>query len=252
MKALKIFKIKNLAFIFVFVILVYSCKNDMQTGEDVVKLMYERWNQEWYQTMQFEQESNFFENGELVNTEIWQEIYKFDAKLHIRFDGFESQNGGIYRNDSVYSFADGELVRADEAIHFLLLLFADIYFYPPEKTIEKLKKLNFNLSKIIESEFNGRKIYVIGTDDKEDKTTNQFWIDKEGLYVVNIILKRGDDIRAYVFDDYEQIEGKWVATTLIFMKNDEIVMNEKYFNISFPENVPDSIFYPDNFFNARW
>jgi len=90
-------------------ILFNSCKKDISSGAEVIESMYEKWHQEWPQHMIFEQKTEFFQNDSIISTEVWNEYISSPGYLHVRFNGFESGNGLIFRNDSMYSFINDEL-----------------------------------------------------------------------------------------------------------------------------------------------
>jgi hypothetical protein len=50
---------------------------------------------------------------------------------------------------------------------------------------------------------------------------------------------------------YQQIEGNWVATEIIFKNNGKLLLREEYYNISFPKEVDPSWFDPSNLHNCE-
>ncbi|WP_242929361.1 outer membrane lipoprotein-sorting protein [Pontibacter vulgaris] len=221
-------------------------------GTEVVQAMYKRWQNKWYPNFAFEQKAIFYKDDVVTKEEVWQEIYSQPGNLHIRFNGFESGNGVVFKADSVYNFKNNQLQGKQHTIHPLVLLSFDIYFYSPETTVAKLKELNFDLSKVTEAKWQGRDAYVIGTTDPENTSASQFWVDKERLYVVRVLTNNKGVPRDVEINNYKQMQNYWVATEILFKTEGKLTLKEEYFNISFPKTTDKSIFEPANFATARW
>ncbi|MDX5437938.1 MAG: outer membrane lipoprotein-sorting protein [Pontibacter sp.] len=227
-------------------------KPKYKTGAEVVKAMYKRWQGKWYPNFQFEQRAIFYEKGQVTKEEVWQEIYSQPGRLHIRFNGFETGNGVVFSQDSVYRFESNALTAKMPQIHPLVLLSFDVYFYSPAETIAKLQQLNFDLNKVGEAEWQGRKAYIIGATEPTDEQSSQFWVDKERLYVVRVLTNNKGSVRDVEMNNYQLLENKWVATEIVFKTNGETTLREEYFNISFPESTPNTWFEPKHFSSTRW
>lgn len=239
--------------------LTLACSQNMkatdttpQNGQQVIEAMYSRWENKWYPNFAFDQRAIFYENDQMSKEEVWQEIYSYPANLHIRFDGFETCNGVIYNQDTVYTFKAGQLAGKQYSIHPLVLLSFDVYFYPTATTISKAQELNFDLSQLSETTWQGRETYVIGTTDPDNSTKNQFWVDKENLWVVRVITNNKGIARDVEMNNYQQLEDKWVATEIIFKNNGKLFLREEYFNISFPKEVDKNWFDPEQFTTTNW
>ncbi|MBC5774862.1 outer membrane lipoprotein-sorting protein [Pontibacter sp. KCTC 32443] len=240
-------------------IFTLSCTNSKlpkatapQDGAAVVRAMYNRWQNKWYPNFAFEQKAIFYKDGAVTKEEVWQEIYSQPGNLHIRFNGFESGKGVIFKSDSVYTFDNNQLKAKQRTIHPLVLLSFDVYFFSPDTTIAKLKELNFDLSKLTEAKWQGRDAYVVGTTSPDDNSISQFWVDKERLYVVRVLTNNKGVTRDVEMNNYRQIENNWVATEILFKTDGKLTLREEYFNISFPKTVDLSIYDPVNFTTARW
>ncbi|MFD2245522.1 outer membrane lipoprotein-sorting protein [Pontibacter ruber] len=224
----------------------------LNDGTEVVNAMYQKWKDKWYPNFAFEQKAIFYENDQVTKEEVWQEIYSQPGNLHIRFNGFETGNGVLFAQDSVYNFANGELKSKRPMVHNLVLLSFDVYFLQPAVTAEKLQQLGFNLQQMTESTWQGRPVYVVGTSNAADTTTTQFWVDKERLYTVRSIINSNGAVRDVEINNYKQINNNWVATEIVFKTNGKKTLYEEYFNISFPERTDKSWFDPKQFSSARW
>ncbi|OFX22052.1 MAG: hypothetical protein A2041_02150 [Bacteroidetes bacterium GWA2_31_9b] len=231
--------------------LVVSCQNEPKYGFDVIELMKSKYQNTWYKNFTFAQHVNKYKNDSVISKEIWYEAYSYPNKLIIKFNDFSSGSGVLFNNDTVYHFKDSMLVTHYKRIHDLVLLGLDVYEQPVEVNFEKLKELGYNLSKMCEATFGGREMYCIGVTDEQEQA-NKFYIDKEFLYFVKNVKFQGDDINETVFSNYQTIDDKLVATKILFYKNNQLIMDEEYFNIKFPEELDQNIFEPSNFLNANW
>jgi hypothetical protein len=243
----------------IFPIVALSCTKKMnpiaskvENGQQVIEAMYSHWENKWYPNFAFDQRAIFYNDGKVTREETWQEIYSHPANLHIRFDGFETGNGVVYHQDTVYSFKAGQVQTKRYSIHPLVLLSFDVYFYKPATTISKLQELNFDLSQVTETKWQGRDAYVVGTTNPSDSTSSQFWVDKEMLYVLRVITNNKGTVSDVEMNKYQLIEGNWVAMEIVFKNNGKLVLREEYFNISFPEKVEPSLFDPEQFATANW
>jgi hypothetical protein len=218
----------------------------------IIQKMHKHWAGKWSKNMQFEQNVYLYRNDSLVREEVWQELLSSPKNLHIRFNGFETGNGVIFRNDSVYYFSGGKVARQEKRVHHLLLLAFDVYFLPPSQTEKQLQELGFNLDVSYEKEINGKKIIVVGTKEPSDTQTSQFWVEKENMYLTRVIHNAGGVVSDIELKSYQMIDNYPVATEISFKNNGKLRMVEKYFNISFPKNVNSDIFDIQKVASTKW
>ncbi|MGY6562934.1 MAG: hypothetical protein ACXITV_12600 [Luteibaculaceae bacterium] len=228
-----------------------ACRQD-NLEVDIIADMHTKWQSNWPKNMQFEQYVYFFENDSMVRTEIWQEVLHSPQNLHIRFNGFETGSGMLFTNDSIFTFKNFTLVNAQKKVHQLLLLGFDVYHQSPNVTNQKLLELGFSLKESHQFVFEGDTIVVVGTNQKDDVESNQFWINKQQLYLERIILTNNNSKSDITFENYQWIENYPVATALTFKVNDKLIMREEYFNISFPAEVNENLFKPSKFNTLTW
>jgi hypothetical protein len=215
--------------------------------QNVIEQMHTKWQGKWPKNMQFEQYVYFYENDSIVRTEIWQELLSSPQNLHIRFNGFETGSGMLFTNDSIYNFKNFKLVNAQKKVHQLLLLGFDVYHQSPEVTVEKLLALGFNLEEKHEITHQKDTLIIVGTCQKGNLESNQFWINKKQLYLERVILTSNTTKSDITFENYQWFENYPVATVVTFSVNNKLLMREEYFNISFPEKVEPKIFSSINF-----
>ncbi|MBC5992078.1 LolA-like protein [Pontibacter cellulosilyticus] len=224
----------------------------IMNGTELVQAMHSRWHKKWYPNFAFDQRAIYYEGDKITKEEVWQEVYSQPGYLGIRFNGFESGNGVIFREDSLYTFKNNQLQGKSFQIHPLLLLCFDVYFLQPEITKQKLEKTGFDLSKMTEAKWQGRDAYVVGTTDASDNTTPQFWVDKERLYIVRVLTNPKGTPRDVEVNNYQKIEGKWVATEIIFKTDGKTTMREEYFNMRFPKAMNKAWYDPAQFASTKW
>lgn len=230
-----------------------QAQENTASGEEVVTKMYERYQNEWYDYLTFDQETIFYENGEIARSQEWFEAMAVPGKLVIKFDSLDSGTGIIFRQDSQYVFQNNQLVQQGPRVHDLLVLGFDVYNQSPARTIRTLKEQGFNLSQTYETEWQGRPVYVVGASGKDDES-NQFWIDKERLYFVRLLKKNpaNGTMQETQFNNYEQVGGGWVAPVVLFFTDGTLIIKEVYSNIEAPEHLEASIFDLQNFGQAEW
>ena len=151
-------------------------------GVELIGQMRERYVGKWYRTLTFVQKTTLGDG----TVETWHEAAELPGKLRIDIAPLDGKNTLLFRNDSIYDFKNGTLSDAKPMVHPLMVLGFDVYAQPLEKTVRQLQSLGFDLSKLHESSWRGRPVYVVGAA-AGDTVTRQFWIDKERLYFVRMV-----------------------------------------------------------------
>ena len=156
-------------------ILIFSFSAvSQQNGEELIKKMYALYAGKWYHTLTFNQTTDVYRNDSLNSTQTWYESIVFPSQFRIDFGPKDSGNAAIFTADSVYIFKNGQLQRARINDNDLIFLLGGLYFYPLEQTIQKLKSLGFDLSKIHQDRWKGKAVWVIG-DTSAGKNGNQHY-----------------------------------------------------------------------------
>lgn len=237
----------SLFFIILLSGLVLSCsKCKINSADDLFDEIYNRYNGNWFTHLSFSQTAQFIENGEVADVQRWIEEYKYPGNLIIKINYKNSQDGYLFRNDSVYVFEEGEITLAQNQIHDLLVLSKDIYNMPREEINNRLKQMNYDTEKFYTSKYNNRKAYVVGADPG-DYSTNQFWYDAEELYLLRVIRNIDKGVQEIIFDNYIEVAGNlgWIEQYVEFKLNGETYLIEKYYDIKVPE-IPISSFDNNN------
>ncbi|MEX0608612.1 MAG: hypothetical protein WD016_00200 [Balneolaceae bacterium] len=228
-------------------------QTNINSGEDVIRAMHEKYEGKWYEFLTFEQKTTFFgPDGEVQKTQTWFEAMEVPGRLAIKFDEKDGGNGILFRDGVQYGFANGEKIQEAERVHDLLVLGFDVYAQEPEITIEQLTKTGYDLEKWYEDEWQGRAVYVVGSD-KPGMDSRQFWIDKERLiFVRNISFGRQNSLQEVQFNKYEPLGEGWIAPEVVFFANGSKGLLEEYSRIKIPDFLSDEIFQPESFLNAVW
>ncbi len=215
-------------------------------GKELIKAMHKMYApNKWYKYFTFSQNMEFYRNDSVVKTDVWHEAYA-PGSLIIKFGKKDSKDGVLFSDFKVYSFAEGKEPKSAPRVHDLLLVGLDVYFFEPEKTTKILDSLGYNLAKIHEDMFDGRKVFVVGAE-KGDSTSKQFWIDAERLYMHRIMYDQKGKINDVIFADYTKMETYWMSKTIIFKTNGKLGLIERYYDIKFPKTLPIDWFDPKKF-----
>jgi hypothetical protein len=197
-----------------------------RNGEELIRQMRDRYDGKWYRTLTFVQKTTL-PNG---SVEIWYEALTAPGLLRIDVAPLDSMNTMIFRNDSIYDFRGGKLLRSKEMIHPLMVLGFDVYVQDPAVTVRKLKALKFDLSKLHETTWQGRPTYVVGAEPG-DSASPQFWIDKERLYFVRSLEPSQKNPAVMLdtrFDKYQPMGKAWLEMEVVFLAGGEVKMREEY------------------------
>lgn len=217
------------------------------SGEDLIRLIYNKYSKTWYPHITFKQEMYRYRNDTLFTTEVWQEAYSAPSKLHIRYQDFDTGRGWLIVNDTLYSFNHKKLIGKNPRKHPLLLLGFDIYIVPPEDVIPRINALDIDITKLSTVTKNGRLLFQVGDPEKQC-----FWVDKNSLLFYGTIRITESGSKEYIFDGYRMIYDKPVATEIQSFENGHLVLFEKYYDIRLPSSLPAEFFDPANFETTRW
>jgi hypothetical protein len=216
-------------------------------GEELIKAMYEKYKGKWYDKLKIVQKVTVYRNGKEQRSQIWTEFLDLPGKVRSNIGPVEKGNAEIYLDGEFHRFQNGKRVGGQKAPHPVLCLGFDVYLQEPEKSIAMLKEVPYDLSKIHETGWQERPVYVVGAD-KDDFKPNQFWIDKEHLYFVRTIFTtpRGAllDIE---MNKIVRLGGGWIATQLIFKRNGELFLKEDYQENPILDKIDPAVFNVKNF-----
>src|SRR5918999_3491495 len=221
-----------------------------KNGEELVARMRERYLGKWYRTLTFTQKTTLPDG----KVETWYEALELPGKLRIDIAPLDSMKTILFRNDSIYQFDQGKLKDSKPLVHPLMVLGFDVYGDPVTKTVQKLKGLKFDLSKIHQTRWQGRPTYVVGAE-AGDTTSPQFWIDAERLYFVRSLEPSKKDpsvISDTRFDKYIPLSGGWLEMEVLFLSNGKQQVKEEYLDPKANVKLDPAIFDPSAWKAPGW
>jgi hypothetical protein len=216
------------------------------TAEDLITAMHARYAGKWYSTLTFVQKNTRYLADGRTDTSTWSEALRLPGKLRIDVEPRANGNGNIYRNDTVYVFNSGRLVRQARAPHPLLLLGFDVYFIPVDRSLATLREIGFDLSRMHQGTWQGRPAYIVGAAPG-DTRSRQFWIDRDRLVFVRMIepSRRDTTKTAEIrFNRYYAVGDAWLAPEVEFLIDGARDFLEEYTEIKTGVALNESLFDP--------
>jgi hypothetical protein len=198
----------------------------------LMKAVAARYGGKWYRRVTFSQTVEHYENGRQVKSEIWDEEYRFPARLTIYFTPGDTSSRYICRNDSVFEYSNGVLTEAGQRTHDAVILGMDIYSMPYPEIMKRWGDLTYDTCKFHTAVCDGRKYFVVGALEG-DTLSSQVRFDAESLLFAGMRRQTPEGIREVRMLDYVQLPGNagLINTAVEFRLNGNIYMREKYFNI---------------------
>jgi hypothetical protein len=221
-----------------------------KNGEELIAQMRDRYAGKWYRTLTFTQKTTLPDG----KVETWYEALELPGKLRIDIAPLDSMKTILFRNDSVYAFEQGKLKEAKPLVHPLMVLGFDVYGSPVSEIVGKLRGLNYDLSKLHLTTWQGRPTYVVGAE-AGDTLSPQFWIDAQRLYFVRSLepSKKNpavtNDTR---FGKYLALGGGWVGMEVLFLSGGEQRVKEEYSSPKTNVQLDPAIFDPGAWTRPQW
>ena len=230
----------------------YAAK--IKTTEDLVAAMQKKYAKSWYRTATFVQKTTDYDKDGNKKVSTWYEALSVPGSLRIDFTPIKEGNGILFTNDNVYSFKDGKVDSSRPYVHPLMILGFDIYKLPPEKVLEVLRGLKFDLTVLREDTWQGRPVYVVGAKPG-DLHSPQFWIDQKNLYFVRMLRpteKDGAQTQETQFNKYQRLGGGWMAPEVIFKVDDQLRTTEEYSEMRADVTLDSKLFDPQYWTSVHW
>lgn len=223
---------------------------DPVTGADVIRLMQARYATSWYRTATFVQTTSFPDG----KVETWYEAMSLPGNLRIDIAPISAGNMLLFRNDSMYRYAGGELKFGRPLVHPLLLLGFDVYGHPPEQTIGALTALGYDLAKLSAGTWQGRKVWIVGAA-AGDTVSRQFWIDQERLVFVRSLAphpQKPDVVSEVQFNKYVALGKGWIETEVLFLEGGTLTLTEEYNDVRAEPTLDPAIFVAGPYRQPGW
>jgi len=217
---------------------------EVHDGTAVLRAMQDRYANDWYDTLTFQQDSITHDADGTDKTEVWYEALRVPGKLRIDIGKPNSGNGMLVADGTLTRFQNNEVASSRPFVHMLLVLGFDVYRQPPETTIAQIHGEGFDLSKVHEDSWEGKPVYVVGAE-KGDSKSKQFWIEKERLLFVRLIepdKKEPTKINDTRFGDYRKLSVGSVAARVDFYVDGKNEFSEVYSNIQANPKLDAALF----------
>jgi hypothetical protein len=229
---------KNLL-LFIPVIVALSLNAQYQSGTDVIKAMHKRYYQAPCKLYSFSQKNTHYKNDTVSGHSEWHEVIEFPDKFRIDFGDKKEGNFVVFKNDSVFNYKAGKLLKLRADSNNLLLLLGGMYYRDFENVLERIKVQGYDLNLYSQQQWNNEKVYVIGAKEN-DLSKNQIWVSQNTLRVLRILEGRGTDRMDMRFESHQDWCKGYVETKVSFRRNGKLEQVEEYYDIkeakAFPVN----------------
>jgi hypothetical protein len=213
-----------------------------KSGTDIVQEMHDRYAGKWFKTLTFVQTTTRPVNGK-DSVATWYESLLLPGRLRIDIGKPSAGNGVLYTHDSTYRMAGGALKSASAGGNPLIPTLFDVYDVPVDQTLSDLRDLKVDVSKVSESTWDNRPVYVLGTDGAP-----RLWIDRDRLIVLRQIFAIRDTVFVDAqFTNYRPIGHSWIAPECTFYVNGKLLQREQYNEIKADVHLSPALFDP-----AQW
>jgi hypothetical protein len=228
--------------------------DDVRSGEDVLRVMHDRYAKTWYETLTFTQKSTTYNADGSSKAETWHEALSAPGKLRIDIGTPGDNNGYLMVDGTLTILKAGQVAATRPRQNMLLVLGFDVYRQTPEATAKVAKDEGYDLTKVHEETWEGQPVYVVGAE-KGDLKAKQFWVDKKRLLFVRLFEPTGADaskFRDIRFEDYREMSGAWMAARVEVRVDDKEVFSEEYTDILCNAKLDAGTFDPKQFSATHW
>lgn len=217
------------------------------SGYEIIKAMHAKYADKWYDKFSITQEVTYYLEGKEVESEIWNELISLPGKVRSNIGNPADGNSEIYLDGTFYIFKNHKLTNTAKQLHGVLLLGFDVYIQSPEITLKLLENDGYDLNVIHETTWQKQPVYVVGAQSG-DNQTRQFWIDKERLLFVKLIVKTpSNNLIEIQFNKYQPFQQGWMATEVIFLRNGQKYTQEQYQDYQILDYIDPRVFDVENF-----
>lgn len=202
-------------------------------GTALLSQMRQAYLGKWFKTVTFVQQT-IRKNPQtgVTDTTTWYEALKSPNRLRIDFGDPKDGNGVIYTADSVYLVRGGKVARSAAQGNPFLPFVAGVYDQPLDTTLRQIQPYKFDLTKLYTTTWEGRSTYVAGAASSADTISPQFWIDKDRLIIVRMLLhfnpSAPNDVTDIRLEDYRAVAGGWLAVNVAMLEGGEVRQKEDY------------------------
>jgi outer membrane lipoprotein-sorting protein len=206
--------------------------------------MHDKYRGRYCQTVQFDQKTLRYENGNLKDTSYWYEWISYPDMFRIDFGKKYGGSCVIFRDDSVFNYRNHKLVRAADDQNDLLLLLGGMYHRTFEDVIGRLRDKGYDLDSVGYIKEGDNTVYYIGSYPQDKQESFGIFVDTKDLKVIGIKTKLSDQETLVIrFDAFKKSCGGFTETKVTAYKNGELEQKEEYLHLKTNVSIPDSIFH---------
>jgi hypothetical protein len=221
----------------------------IKDAESLIKAMHTKYAGNFNSNISFIQlNQDIDENGKVKHSMSF-EAFHYPGKFRNDMGPVPMKEGYIVSEDKIITFKDGVKVSEKPCVMDVGLLTGDIYFMSVEEAIKECKKHGYDLSKFREDVFKGKPVYVVGTTDKTDEKSPQFWIDKQELYIVRDInfSEEDNELEDIHYLEHAKVGKAWVEERVEIFVNGRMVKKEHYAEVKADNKFDQKMFDPQYF-----
>jgi len=214
-------------------------------GRQLVSAMRQKYGGQWFKTLSFTQNNTLYSTRGTATNSQWRERMVVPGKLRIDYLPLTQKSGVLFDGSRVHTFDNGRAIDAQPGVNALMLITADLYAQPIERTTQLLDSLGFDLSKLRRDTWETQPAYVVGAG-ASDSTTSQFWIDADRLVALRVVQKERRGTRDIVtdvrFGKFADFGGFPIATEVLQYRDGRLVFKEQYVDVRVNDPIPDATF----------
>ena len=213
--------------------LVASAQDAPRTGREVLDRMHAAYSGRWYRTLTFVQRTTITKKDGGTEVQTWHESLRATpdggTRLRIDFGDLALGNGVIYTADSVYVVRGGKVVAQRPDGNPFLPLIEGVYVQPVERTVRDLAGTKVDLNTVSSGVWHGRPSWIVGAV-ATDSSAPQFWVDRERLVLVRMILAvaPGQPMMDIDLGGYAKVGQGWLATKIAMSVGGKPAQAEEY------------------------
>lgn len=217
----------------------------IDNGQSLVSAMRQKYGGQWFKTLSLTQNNTLYSARGTATNSQWRERMVVPGKLRIDYLPLTQKSGVLFDGSRVHTFDNGRAIDAQPGVNALMLITADLYAQPIQRTTQLLDSLGFDLSKLRRDTWETQPAFVVGAG-ASDSTTSQFWVDAERLVTLRVVQKERRGTRDIVtdvrFGKFADFGGFPVATEVLQYRDGRLVFKEQYVDVRVNDPIPDATF----------
>jgi hypothetical protein len=214
-------------------------------GRSLLGVMRAKYDTSWYKTLSFTQNNTLYSSRGTTTTSQWRQRIAVPGRLRIDYLPITSRSGVLFDGARVHTFDNGRAIDAQPGINAQLLLTADVYSLPLDRSTKLLDSLGFDLTKFRRDVWDGQGVYVVGAAPG-DSTSSQFWVDSTRLVPMRVVHKQRQGSRDFVTDvrygKFAEFGGLPIATEVVQYRDGRLIFREQHVDVKLNEPIADVTF----------